>query len=197
MNTLRETFAELHRAWREPPDDVLLELGADGEVMLARLRVLLSTLFIVLPLINYYTGGGSYESLIGIAGVGLAMLLSQVWLTLARRRRRYRWLPYVSAGFDVPWSAWCCCCSRCDDARGRPQQRGGVVLLSAGGAGHRAAQRCAGHAGRGLLAVLQFVADLGLCSWPRAIGPMSSVDYGTVRLSRSCSARCCWWRPPS
>ena len=101
VNTLRDTFAELYRSLREAPDDILLELGADGEVLLARFRLLLSTLLIALPLINFYTGGGSYESMIGFTGVGLAMLLSQVWLTLARRRRRYRWLPYVSASFDV------------------------------------------------------------------------------------------------
>lgn len=101
VNTLRDTFAELHRSLREAPDDILLELGADGEVLLARFRLLLSTLLIALPLINFYTGGGSYESMIGFTGVGLAMLLSQVWLTLARRRRRYRWLPYLSASFDV------------------------------------------------------------------------------------------------
>ena len=101
VNTLRDTFAELYRSLREAPDDILLELGADGEVLLARFRLLLSTLLIALPLINFYTGGGSYESMIGFIGVGLATLLSQVWLTLARRRRRYRWLPYLSASFDV------------------------------------------------------------------------------------------------
>jgi len=101
VTTLRETFAELRRSLREAPDDILLELGADGEVLLARFRLMLSTLLIALPLINFYTGGGSYESMIGLSGVGIAMLLSQVWLTLARKRRRYRWLPYVSACFDV------------------------------------------------------------------------------------------------
>lgn len=101
MSTLRKTFAELHRTLREPRDEILLELGADGEVLLARLRLLIAMLLILLPGINYYSGGAPYESLVGFTGVGLAVLLSQAWLTMARRRRRYRWLPYVSAGFDV------------------------------------------------------------------------------------------------
>ena len=101
MPTLLTTFAELYRSLRETPDDILLELGADGEVLLARFRLVVSTLLITLPLINFYTGGGSYESMIGFIGVGFATMLSQVWLTLARRRRRYRWLPYLSASFDV------------------------------------------------------------------------------------------------
>jgi two-component system cell cycle response regulator len=101
VSSLRNTFAELYRTLREAPDDLLLELGADGEVLLARLRLLFASLLILLPVINYFTGGGPYESLIGLTGVGMAMLLSQLWLTLARRRRRYRWLPMASACFDV------------------------------------------------------------------------------------------------
>ena len=182
MNTLRETFAELHRAWREPPDDVLLELGADGEVMLARLRVLLSTLFIVLPIINFYTGGGSYESLIGITGVGLAMLLSQIWLTLARRRRRYRWLPYVSACFDVTVVSMVILllAVRMPAAGLNSVVVWGfyplVVLATALRNDARVTLVC------GLLAVLQFGA---ISAWfmATAIEPMVSVDYGTVRLS--------------
>lgn len=101
MSTLRKTFTELYHTLREPPDEILLELGADGEVLLARLRLLIASLLILLPAVNYVTGGGPYESLVGLTGVGLAVLLSQIWLTMARRRRRYSWLPYVSACFDV------------------------------------------------------------------------------------------------
>lgn len=182
VNTLRETFAELYRSLREAPDDILLELGADGEVLLARFRLLLSTLLIALPLINFYTGGGSYESMIGFTGVGLAMLLSQVWLTLARRRRRYRWLPYLSASFDVTVVSmvllllafrlpaaglnsvvvWCfyplvvLATALRNDVR--------VTLLA------------------GALAMLQFGA---LSAWfiMTATGPLADADYGTVHVS--------------
>ena len=182
MNTLRDTFAELYRSVREAPDDILLELGADGEVLLARFRLLLSTLLIALPLINFYTGGGSYESMIGFTGVGVTMLLSQVWLSLARRRRRYRWLPYLSASFDVSVVSmvlmllairlpaaglnsvvvWCfyplvvMATALRNDVR--------VTLLA------------------GALAMLQFA---GLSAWflMTATEPMVSADYGTVQLS--------------
>ncbi len=101
VNSLRDTFKDLWQSLREPPDEVLLELGAEGELVLARFRLLLSALLILLPTINLMSGGNAYESMIGFTGVGLAVLLSQAWLTLARRRRRYRWLSYVSACFDV------------------------------------------------------------------------------------------------
>jgi diguanylate cyclase (GGDEF)-like protein len=79
----------------------MLEVGAGGEVLLARLRLAISLLLMLLPLINYLSGGTAYESLVGMGGVGLVLLLSQIWLTLAQQRRRYRWLPFVSAAFDV------------------------------------------------------------------------------------------------
>jgi len=101
LSTLRKTFSDLLHSLREPRDEILLELGADGEVLLARLRLLIAVLLILLPAINYYTGGGPYESLVGLTGVGLAVLLSQIWLTMARHKRRYAWLPFVSACFDV------------------------------------------------------------------------------------------------
>lgn len=101
MSTLRETLVDLYRTLREPPADILLELGDDGEILLARIRLLFSSLLMLLPAINFFVSGERYQSLIGLTGVGIAVLLSQIWLTLARRRRRYPWLPYLSAFFDV------------------------------------------------------------------------------------------------
>lgn len=182
LNTLRETFAELVRSLRTPPDELLLELGADGEILLARIRLLTAAMLMLLPAINHYTGGEPQESLIGVAGVGLVLLLSQVWLTLTRRRRRQAWIPYASAGFDVTVVSvvlvllaervpaaglnsvvvWCfyplavLATALRNDAR--------VTLLA------------------GLLAVLQFGA---ISAWylQGATQPLFSPDYGTVHLS--------------
>ena len=101
MSALREILSELKRSLRDPPDEIMLEVGAGGELLLARLRLAISALLMLLPLINFVSGGTAYESLVGLAGVGLVLLLSQIWLTLAQQRRRYRWLPFVSAAFDV------------------------------------------------------------------------------------------------
>jgi two-component system cell cycle response regulator len=182
LSTLRETFAQLHRSLREPPDEILLELGADGEVLLARLRLAIAATLILLPAINFYTGGGHYESLVGLTGVGLALLLSQVWLTMARQRRRYLWLPYLSAAFDVSVVSlvllllafrtpaaglnsvvvWCC----------YPL----AVLATALRNDVRVTLAC------GLLAIVQF---LGITFFFQAItqGPIYSPDYGTVHMS--------------
>ena len=101
VSTLRQSFTDLLLSLREPRDELLLELGADGEVLLARLRLVIACVLVLLPAINYAAGGGGRETLIGFIGVGLSIILSQVWLGIARRRRRYPWLPYVSTAFDV------------------------------------------------------------------------------------------------
>ncbi len=101
MSTLSETLAELSRSLREPPDEIMLEVGAGGEVLLARLRLLIATLLLLMPAINYFGGGDVYQSLVVLSGIGLVLLLSQVWLTLALQHRRYIWLPFISAIFDV------------------------------------------------------------------------------------------------
>ena len=88
-------------ALRERPDEILLEVGAGGELLVARLRVAVACLLILMPPINYLMGGTVMESTAGLVGAGLIVLFSQLWLSLALRKRRHRWLPMVSAAFDI------------------------------------------------------------------------------------------------
>ena len=101
MSKLRETLDNIDRALRERPDEILLEVGAGGELLVARLRIVVACLLIALPLLNYVAGGTVKESTAGLVGAGLIMLFSQLWLSLARRQRQHRWLPLVSSAFDV------------------------------------------------------------------------------------------------
>jgi diguanylate cyclase (GGDEF)-like protein len=182
LSTLRHTFAELLHALGQPRDELLLELGADGEVLLARLRLAIASMLMLLPALNYLSGGGGYESLVGIAGVGVAIVLSQLWLTIARRRRRYPWLAYASAGFDVSVVSlvlvllafhdpaaglnsvvvWCCYPLAVLATALRNNVR--VTLFA------------------GLLAAVEFLLVSGLFQLASS-GPIQSPDYGTVHLS--------------
>lgn len=95
---------DLRDFWRRllvRPDALMLELGAGGELLVARLRAVLSVLLLLLPLINVLGGGKHSESLVGLFGVVLAIVMSQVWLALARQQGRYRWLPWATAAYDV------------------------------------------------------------------------------------------------
>ena len=173
---------DLWRSLSEPPDEVLLEIGAEGELVLARLRLVLSALLLALPTINLATGGSLHESLVGYAGVGLGLLLSQAWLMLARKRRRHRWLPWVSAAFDVSvvsFVLWLLAMR--DPAAGLNSvvvfcAYPLVVLATALRNDVRVTLAS------GLLATVQFML-LSSFYMAGADGPLSSPDYGTVHLS--------------
>lgn len=95
---LREFWQQL----RAPPDALMLELGAGGELLVAKLRAALSLALLLLPLVNIVTG--EYmptEGIAGMFGVILAVAASQVLLMLARQQRRFRWLPWVTTSYDV------------------------------------------------------------------------------------------------
>jgi len=83
------------------PDEVMLEVGAGGELLVARLRVVVAAMLLLLPLANGLTGGSVNETLIGLGGAIFVNVFAQVWLALARRRRRFRWLPFASGAYDV------------------------------------------------------------------------------------------------
>jgi two-component system, cell cycle response regulator len=83
------------------PDEILLEVGAGGELFVARVRAVFAALLLVLPLANAVTGGSVRDTLAGLAGAVLFNVFAQAWLQLARRRRRYHWLPFATVAFDV------------------------------------------------------------------------------------------------
>lgn len=92
---------DIASALLERPDEVMLEVGAGGELLVARMRVAVAALLLLLPLLNALTGGTINETMIGLAGVVFVNIFAQVWLALARRARRFTWLPYASSAYDV------------------------------------------------------------------------------------------------
>ena len=101
MSTLREMWRELSSTVRDRPDEIVLDIGAGGELLVARIRVTAVLLLMLMPLINLLSGGGLSDSIAGFAGTGLGLLLAWLWLVLAKRRRRYAWLPFVTSASDV------------------------------------------------------------------------------------------------
>jgi len=101
VSTLRETIEDLAASLREPPDEILLEVGAGGERLVAYLRVGVATLLLLLPLLNYLANGTLHETLAGLVGALLVLGLSLLWLNLARRPRRVEGLAIATAASDV------------------------------------------------------------------------------------------------
>ncbi len=83
------------------PDEIMLTLGAGGELLVARLRALLSLLILTMPLIVAAGGAKSSEVVIGLGVAVFVNLMAQIWLALARVPRRYGWLPYATGTYDV------------------------------------------------------------------------------------------------
>lgn len=90
---LRRLFAQ--------PDEVMLETGAGGELVVARMRAWSSPLLLLLPLASQLTGGSGAETWIGVFGACVTIACSILLLHLARQRGRYRWLPFASGTFDI------------------------------------------------------------------------------------------------
>jgi diguanylate cyclase (GGDEF)-like protein len=101
MNVAGEWWRELLRTVLSRPDEVMLDLGAGGELLVARVRALLSALALLMPLIAGLGGGSATEVMIGLGAAVFINIFAQVWLALAHRRRRHDWLPYATATYDV------------------------------------------------------------------------------------------------
>lgn len=92
---------EIATALMARPDEILLEVGAGGELLVARLRAVIAVALLMLPLINAAGGGGVRETMIGLGGAVFVNVFAQVWLALARRSRQLPWLPFVTTAYDV------------------------------------------------------------------------------------------------
>ena len=177
----------LHDFWRRllaRPDALMLELGAGGELVVARIRALLSMVLLLLPLANLLMGGKYSESMIGLVGVVLTIVMSQVWLALARQQGRFRWLPYASASYDVTATTLLLMALAIDSpATGLNSMVVWVFYLMA------IAMTAVRNDGRltlyaGLLALLQY--GLLIIATFQIVGnpdQLASIEYGTVTVS--------------
>lgn len=95
---------DLLRTLFSRPDEVMLDLGAGGELLVARVRALLSALTLLLPLVAFIGNlgaGSTTELMIGLGASIFINICAQIWLALAGHRRRHGWLPYATTTYDV------------------------------------------------------------------------------------------------
>ena len=82
-----------------PPDQVMRTLGASGERLVARARLLLSVLALSLPLFAAASGAGMGAILGCLAAVVLANAVALAWLVQSRKPRA--WLPFATCTWDT------------------------------------------------------------------------------------------------
>ncbi len=84
------------------PDPVLAEAGVAGEFLVAKIRLCLATLLLLIPLINsLFFPVDPKESVVGLSLTCLTFLLSVIVYLLISREYNPSWLSFASSGFDV------------------------------------------------------------------------------------------------
>jgi len=85
------------------PDPVLAEAAIAGEHLVAKIRLSLATVLLLIPFINslLFFPVELNEGLVGISLVSGTFLLSVIMYALISRNYNPRWLPFASSAFDV------------------------------------------------------------------------------------------------
>lgn len=86
------------RSWGDP---ISRELGVSGELLVARIRLGLVALLVLIPIKSVLFDPAAPEHWIGLTSGLVALLFATVFLRLARRPLPPRWLPMTTSQFDV------------------------------------------------------------------------------------------------
>lgn len=101
MSSFKQSWIEFFHAAKERPDDVMLEIGAGGELLVAYIRVALIALLLMLPLASAFFFDAPHEIIAGIGGILLSLIISLYWLKIAKLDKRPYWLSFASSTSDI------------------------------------------------------------------------------------------------
>jgi two-component system, cell cycle response regulator len=85
----------------EPPDEILIEAGASGELLVARIRLLVTCTLLLIPIIGAWQLDSRLEILVGFGVTLLALLVSIMAYVMVSRDIRRKWLGFVTSALDV------------------------------------------------------------------------------------------------
>ena len=91
----------LRRLFAQAPEESLLQTGGDGELIIARARVGLTTALLVLAILSYLQTPESAQSRIHLAGGLLAAPISLLMFLMIRRAHYRWWMGLTTTLFDV------------------------------------------------------------------------------------------------
>ncbi len=84
------------------PDPVLAQAAVSGELLVAKIRLGLASVLLLIPLIDFlFFPDDPKEALVGVALTGGTFLLSLVVFALVRREYTPSWLSFASTSLDV------------------------------------------------------------------------------------------------
>lgn len=83
------------------PDRSLLEAGAAGENLVARIRLLLTAILLLIPLLSLWYERETWENLVGLAVTLTAFFVALLWFWLVQQGIYRHWLGLASSLLDV------------------------------------------------------------------------------------------------
>lgn len=185
MDGIGSDFRDFWRRLRAPPDALVMEMGAGGELLVAKLRAVLSFALLLLPLTNIATDQYTpSEGLAGVIGLILTVLGAQLLLMLARQKRRFPWLPWLTTSYDISLTTLVLVLLALGSyaAALNSMVVWAFYLIAIGMTSLRNDGRLTLYAGA--LAMLQYgLLALALYLLAKSPDQLISVDYGTVRVS--------------
>jgi two-component system, cell cycle response regulator len=99
---LKTNFRNFSQSFWSGPDPVLAEAGVAGELLVAKVRLSLATLLLLIPVINsLFFQVEAKEGLVGISLASGTFFLSVIMYLLISRNFNPSWLGFVSSSFDV------------------------------------------------------------------------------------------------
>jgi diguanylate cyclase (GGDEF)-like protein len=99
---MKINFRDFSQSFWSGPDPVLAEAGVAGELLVAKVRLSLATLLLLIPVINsLFFPVERKEGLVGISLASGTFFLSVVVYLLISRSYNPSWLGFVSSSFDV------------------------------------------------------------------------------------------------
>jgi diguanylate cyclase (GGDEF)-like protein len=99
---LQELRAQLQDLWA-PPDGYLLDAGSSAELLIAQIRLALTSVLLLVPLSNLVIAGPSERGshVAGLVITSIAVLIALAAYRMVQRGQREHWLPLATSVMDV------------------------------------------------------------------------------------------------
>lgn len=83
------------------PDKLLVEAGASGEMLVARIRLLLTSILLLIPIASLWHEQDAWENLVGLAVTLAAFFVALAWFRMVRGGIARSWVGLASSVLDV------------------------------------------------------------------------------------------------
>jgi two-component system, cell cycle response regulator len=99
---MKLSFKNIRGSLWSRPDPVLAEAGVAGELLVAKIRLCLATVLLLIPVINsLFFPWDPKEGLVGLSLASGIFIISVIVYFLISREYNPSWLSFASSGFDV------------------------------------------------------------------------------------------------